>query len=130
MRSELNKLVSNRWNNSRLLDAYVYSRNKQGIYAIGVVNKNPVAGLPENWTWVYVGISDNIKGRIRQHQPDKERKTNLRKWLYSNLNRAQIYYQYTQISGKNLKLIETSFIQSLKPIFNILKKRKTRRRRK
>lgn len=128
--NEFSKLVSNKWISAKLLDAYVYSKGKQGIYAIGLVHKNQVAGLPKNWEWVYVGISENLKTRIKQHQPDKERKPGLKRWLYNNLNKAQIYYQYTDVSEKNLRLIETSFIRSLKPTFNILKKNKTKRRRK
>ena len=91
--NEFSKLVSNKWISAKLLDAYVYSKGKQGIYAIGLVHKNQVAGLPKNWEWVYVGISENLKTRIKQHQPDKERKPGLKKWLYNNLNKAQIYYQ-------------------------------------
>ena len=50
--------------------------------------------------------------------------------MFANIKTAQVMYRYTNLSQRELKLIEKEYIESINPIFNILKKRKKIKGRK
>jgi excinuclease UvrABC nuclease subunit len=98
----------------------VYLRDMPGLYVIGNKNYNEHSNLEQFWNWVYVGISQNLRIRLFQHQIENERKHDLKKWLSFN-SEIKVKYFYTDINRQDLEKLETKLIRIIKPQFNILK---------
>ena len=124
------KLRNTKWKSVELYRSHLVLNKQQGVYAIGIQKIDRISQLAQKWKWAYVGISKNIKARLKQHLPQNERKRWLRKWMFANIKTAQVMYRYTNLSQRKLKLIEKEYIESKNPIFNILKKRKKIKGRK
>ena len=91
------------------------SPNTPGVYAFGS-REDYGGGLPSRYDWAYVGRSDALRARIKQHQPQSEVNWGFRRWLIENLNNMEIWVATT--SQKNSRVLEKILIAELLPAHN------------
>jgi excinuclease UvrABC nuclease subunit len=116
----MNKIFNFNWNTINFDNSHVYLKDMPGLYVIGNKIYNSQSNLEQSWDWVYVGISQNLRLRLFQHQIENERKLDLKKWL-SFSSEIYVKYFYTNINRQELEKLETRIIRIIKPKFNILK---------
>lgn len=116
----MNKIFNFNWNTINFNNSHVYLKDMPGLYVIGNKIYNLQSNLEQSWDWVYVGISQNLRLRLFQHQIENERKLDLKKWL-SFSSEIYVKYFYTNINRQDLEKLETRIIRITKPKFNILK---------
>ena len=88
---------------------------RPGLYAIG--HDESCLGLESKRVYVYIGQTDNLRRRLEQHSPRKEKKLGLRKYLQANVGRAK--YWYAVADEKKLNGMERQLIRQFAPRFNI-----------
>jgi len=114
------KINTYNWNDINFDNSHVYLKNVPGLYVIGNKIYNSYLNLEQSWDWVYVGISQNLRLRLFQHQIENERKPDLKRWLSSN-SKIIVKYFYTNKNRPDLEQLESKIIKIIKPKFNILK---------
>ena len=89
-----------------------------GIYSIG--SRHEVGGLPVKYDHFYIGKSNNLERRFKEHLPRIEKNSKLRHWLIENRNRYVVLFAY--FDEKDLYRVEKDYIKQLQPKYNILHK--------
>jgi|GEM_PF-2830274 len=92
--------------------------SRSGIYALGRATHTRT--LPQLISWVYVGISRDIRRRLKNHLPHAERNPELRKWLNTVLPRDQrLEVWYAPLPLDQARALERYLIQSIPNLLNI-----------
>ncbi len=86
-----------------------------GLYAIG--HDESVEGLEVRRVYVYIGMSDNLRRRMSEHAPKREKKRELKKYLKGNLHRVKCWYT-TEVPAKRLRSVEKLLIAEFNPVYN------------
>jgi excinuclease UvrABC nuclease subunit len=85
-----------------------------GVYAFG--KRAEVQGLPSLFEWAYVGRSDRLQARLKNHLPHSERNFGLRAWLLEHINNLEVWFAET--SAEDSRIVEVNLVRGLKPIHN------------
>ncbi|BAN34911.1 hypothetical protein SCD_n01075 [Sulfuricella denitrificans skB26] len=103
------------WVSSRTLEmAAIKAANRSGVYLIGKVYK--IGQVPVLYDWVYVGRSDRLGRRLREHQLIREENPGLKEWLRKNQGGIEVWFAATA-STESIGL-EKRLIKELLPEFN------------
>ena len=69
---------------------------------------------------LYVGMSTNLKNRLRTHWSGGSHNKSLKKWIVTKKDSLQVYYVKTMVSQKEkVKRVEDWLIRRLNPTLNI-----------
>ncbi len=86
-----------------------------GLYAIG--HDETVAGLEVRRVYVYIGMSDNLRRRLSEHDPMREQKRLLKKYMKDNLHKVKCWYT-TEVPAERLRSVEKLLIAEFDPAYN------------
>lgn len=89
---------------------------KPGLYAYG--DEEAILGLEVKRKYVYIGETNNLRQRLRQHMPDREQNSDLRRYMSKNIDTLKCWYVYWPESAKSRKSAEMELIKKFKPLFN------------
>ncbi len=104
-----------KWREKSVIAAVTHVPSSAGLYAIG--HDETVSGLVIRRVYVYVGMSSNLRRRLREHLPRRESKRALREYMLNNLHRAKCWYT-TTFERTTLPQRERQLIDKLYPEFN------------
>ena len=93
-------------------DSHVPAR--AGLYVIG--HNDTYHGLEIGRVYVYVGQTDNLRRRLGEHDPNREKNPELRKYLRQCFGKAMCWY--TVMDKSELNKGERELIRKLQPCFN------------
>ena len=100
-----------------LPSAILHAPSAPGIYVIG--RREFSFGLPAEPIWAYIGRSDNLKRRLREHLPINEMNSGLRNWLLNTREKIEVWYQQT--TAHQSRQLERNLVRGLEPLFNEIK---------
>ena len=105
------------WRKQKLRSAALRAPNSPGVYVIGKAHS--FWGLPRFYEWAYIGRSDSLRRRLKDHLPMQEKNRGLQEWLIKNLDSIEVWYLST---GKaESRAIEKRLIKSLNPKHNVIR---------
>jgi len=110
-----------RWHTKKYSTSNTLVPDLPGVYVIG--HTLTTHDLPIKHVYVYVGISDNLKRRFKEHEPASERNQELADYLHKPAVNKRIWYIVERSKGSREEL-EKVLIRELKPEFNKIKYKK------
>lgn len=112
-----------RWRVKRIASPDVAVPARPGLYAIGHTEDGKgCLGLEAGRVYVYIGQTDNLRRRLREHSPDDEKKLDLRKYLQDNRGKAKFWFAVAE--QEQLTDMERQLIRRFVPKYNKLGKPK------
>ena len=111
-----------KWHEKRMSTSCSLVPKKAGLYVIGQVKYR--YGLEKSRKFLYVGQSNNLWRRLKEHGPVEEQKKDLREHIQKNLENIKCWW--CVMPKNSLNEGEDLLIEVLDPKYNILKKTKRR----
>ena len=109
-----------RWRSKRLTTSLSHVPATSGLYAYGHDNTTCL-GLGSDRTYAYIGETEDLRRRLRQHTPRTEAIIGLRKYFVENSSVVRCWYwPLDDVSESTRKRLEQQLIRVFKPIFNTL----------
>ena len=107
-----------RWRCKNITTSLSHVPTEPGLYAYGHDAKN-LHGLDAGRIYVYVGESDNLRRRLKQHLPINEKNPQLQNYFRKYRSVAKCWYcVMTGVSAETRRGIEDELIKFFKPRFN------------
>lgn len=103
-----------RWRMKHVSSSNAHVPAQPGLYAIG--HDETCLGLEVGRVYVYIGQTDNLRRRLEQHAPVKEKNPGLRKYLQANVGEAK--YWFAIADKKDLTKMERQLIRRFTPQYN------------
>lgn len=99
---------------------------RPGLYVIGHIQT--YRGLEVAREYVYVGKTDNLRRRLREHLPPNEQNSGLRNYLRELTTDARCWYTvFDAADSAKLNSAERALITRINPRFNIVGKQITKK---
>lgn len=99
---------------------------RPGLYVIGHIQT--YRGLEIGRQYVYVGKTDNLRRRLREHLPPNEQNAGLRNYLRELTTDARCWYTvFDAVDSAQLNSAERALIAHINPKFNIVGKQITKK---
>lgn len=99
---------------------------RPGLYVIGHIQT--YRGLEIARKYVYVGKTDNLRRRLREHLPPNEQNVGLRNYLRELTTDARCWYTvFDAADSAQLSSAERALIARINPQFNIVGKQNTQK---
>lgn len=86
-----------------------------GVYIFSETKK--IASFPFENTWLYIGQSNNLKRRMKEHGPSIEAYFELRDWVVRHLDSIEVWMCSTKTVEK-ARSLEKHLLQRVDTVFN------------
>ena len=101
--------MAKKWHCKHALTSLSGIAAKPGLYAYGY--EEELHGLMVCRKYVYIGETDNLRRRLREHMPDREQNIGFKKCMKRNLDSLKCWYVYWPGSSDKRKSAEMDLIK-------------------